>query len=157
MHKFIIKISMLSLLLAFSVSCNKTVNVDTIPEPVVEKVTKKSELQKEIDKKRSFCFRNEYAFENSNDLDILELKLDIVGNSVTGIYNWLPKFKDRREGTITGLIEENIIQGKYEFMQEGKTTIIPIKIQLNEDSVIISDDNKELGIGATIKRTNCSL
>lgn len=149
---------MIALLMAFLGSCNKTANVDTLPEPVVEKANKKSELQKEIDIKRSYCFRNEISHKsNPKDLDILELKLDVVGTSVTGIYNWLPKFKDSREGTIIGVIKKDIIQGKYEFIQEGKTTIIPIEIKLNEDSVMISDDKKGLGIGATIQRTNCAL
>ena len=115
-------------------------------------------MQKEIEIKRSYCFRNETPFnDNPENIDILELKLDVIGSSVTGIYNWLPKFKDRREGTITGTIKENIIQGKYQFNQEGKEETIPIEILLNEDSVIISNDTKGLGIGATISRTNCSL
>ena len=158
MPKFNFKILIIVALVAFNISCNKTASVESLPEPVMEKTTKKSELQKEIDIKKSYCFRNEIQLkENSEDIDILELKLDVVGNSVSGIYNWLPKFKDRREGTITGLIDENIIDGNYEFTQEGKVATIPIKIQLNEDSVIIADDKNGVGIGATINRTNCSL
>ncbi len=158
MPKLNFKILIISALLVFTISCNKKASVESLPEPVMEEVTKKSEIQKEMDIKRSYCFRNETPFkENSEDIDILELKLDVIGNSVTGIYNWLPKLKDRREGTITGLIDNNIINGKYEFTQEGKFAIIPIQIQLNEDSVIITDDNAGVGIGATIDRTNCSL
>ncbi len=158
MGKFNFKMFVLIAISAFFMSCNKTATVETLPEPVVEKAIKKSELEKEIDIKRSYCFRNEIpSKDNSTDIDILELKLDIIGNSVSGIYNWLPKFKDRREGSITGLIENNIIKGKYQFTQEGKEQTIPIVIKLNEDSVIISDDNNGLGIGAVINRTNCSL
>ncbi|TVZ28438.1 hypothetical protein JM83_3568 [Gillisia sp. Hel_I_86] len=158
MRKFNFKILIIVALSAFAMSCNKTATVKTLPDPVIEKTVKKSELEKEIDIKRSYCFRNETRFkENSEDVDILELKLDVIGNSVSGIYNWLPKFKDRREGTITGLIEDDIIQGKYKFTQEGKTATVPIVIQLNEDSVIISEDANGIGIGGTINRTNCSL
>ena len=158
MQKFNFKILIMVALAAFTMSCNKTSSLETLPEPVMEKTIKKSELEKEIDIKRSYCFRNEIQLgENSEDVDILELKLDIIGSSVSGIYNWLPKFKDRREGTLTGLIEENIINGKYQFTQEGKEQSIPIVIQLNEDSVIVKNDTKGLGIGATITRTNCSL
>jgi len=158
MSKFNFKILIIVVISAFTMSCNKTVTVETLPEPVMEKDIKKSELEKEIDIKRSYCFRNEIPFkENSEDIDILELKLDIIGTSVSGIYNWLPKFKDRREGSITGLIENNIIKGKYQFTQEGKEETIPIVIKLNEDSVIISDDKNGVGIGAVINRTNCSL
>ncbi|WP_157480471.1 hypothetical protein [Gillisia sp. CAL575] len=139
-------------------SCNKSATVEALPEPVLEKTMKKSELEKEIDIKRSYCFRNEIPFkDNSDDIDIIELKLDVIGKSVSGIYNWLPKFKDRREGTITGVIQDDIIKGKYNFTQEGKEETIPITITLNEDSVIVSDDKNGLGIGAVIKRTNCSL
>jgi len=145
-------------IISFMVSCNKTATVETLPEPVTENAVKKSQLEKEMDLKKSYCFRNETPYkENAEDIDILELKLDVIGSSVTGIYNWLPKFKDRREGTITGSIEENIIKGKYQFIQEGKEATIPIQIQLNENSVVISEDDKGLGIGAVINRTNCSL
>ncbi len=158
MLKFNFKTLLVFVFIGFTLSCNKTASVDTLPETVMENTSKKSAAQKEIEIKRSFCFRNETPFkENPVNIDILELKLDIIGSSVTGIYNWLPKFKDRREGTITGIIEDNKIQGKYLFTQEGKEETIPIEIQLNEDSVIISDDTKGVGIGAIINRTNCSL
>jgi hypothetical protein len=158
MPKSKFKILIMLALAAFTMSCNKTSSLEKSPETLLEKAIKKSELEKEIDIKRSYCFRNETQLkENSGDVDILELKLDVIGNSVSGIYNWLPKFKDRREGTITGLIEENLIKGKYQFTQEGKEETIPIVIQLNEDSVIISEDRNGIGIGATINRTNCSL
>jgi len=139
-------------------SCNKTATVETLPEPIVEKKINKSEIEKEIDLKRTYCFRNEIPFkDNSTDIDILELKLDIIGSSVSGIYNWLPKFKDRREGYITGFIENDVINGRYQFTQEGKEQTIPIIIKLNENSVVISDDKKGVGIGAVINRTNCSI
>lgn len=158
MPKFHFKNIIVVALFILTMGCNKTSTVENLPEPVTEKVITKSELEKEIDIKRSYCFRNETQFkENSEDIDILELKLDVFGKSVTGIYNWLPKFKDRREGTITGLIDENVIKGKYQFTQEGKEQTIPIEIQLNEDSVIISEDKNGIGIGAKINRTNCSL
>tara|TARA_R100000935_G_C2835867_1_gene168049 strand:- start:1687 stop:2142 length:456 start_codon:yes stop_codon:yes gene_type:complete len=142
----------------FCMSCNKTATVETLPEPIVEKKINKSEIEKEIDLKRTYCFRNEIPFkDNSTDIDILELKLDIIGSSVSGIYNWLPKFKDRREGYITGFIENDVINGRYQFTQEGKEQTIPIIIKLNENSVVISDDKKGVGIGAVINRTNCSI
>lgn len=158
MLKFSFKALLFTVFIGFTLSCNKTASIDSLPEPVMDIPVKKSEAQKEIEFKRSFCFRNETApKENSENIDILELKLDIIGSSVTGIYNWLPKFKDKREGTITGIIAENIIQGKYQFTQEGKEETIPIEIQLKKDSVIIAEDDKGVGIGAVIDRTNCSL
>ncbi len=158
MLKFSFKSLLFTVFIGFTLSCNKTTSIDPLPEPVMEISVKKSEAQKEIELKRSFCFRNETVHkENPENIDILELKLDIIGSSVTGIYNWLPKFKDKREGFITGIIAENIIQGKYQFTQEGKEETIPIEIQLNQDSVIISEDDKGVGIGAVIDRTNCSL
>jgi hypothetical protein len=106
MPKSNFKILIMLALAAFTMSCNKTSSLETSPELVLEKAIKKSELEKEIEIKRSYCFRNETQLkENSGDVDILELKLDVIGNSVSGIYNWLPKFKDSREGTITGIIE----------------------------------------------------
>ncbi len=158
MFKFNYSLLLVASFLAVLMSCNKVNNVETLPEPVVERSLPKSQIEKEVDIKKSYCFRNETPYNgNAEDIDILELKLDVIGNSVSGIYNWLPKFKDRREGTITGIIEDNMIIGKYEFTQEGKVASIPIEINLKEDSVIISEDTKGIGIGATIDRTNCSL
>ncbi len=139
-------------------SCNKEIKEEALPEPVVESSVPKSQIEKEVDIKKSYCFRNETPFkENAEDIDILELKLDVIGNSVSGIYNWLPKFKDRREGTITGVIEDNKIKGKYLFMQEGKEQSVPIQIELNDSSVVVANDDQGLGIGAVINRTDCSL
>lgn len=158
MFKFYFKIILVIATSALTVSCNKTATGEILPEPIIEKTVKKSELEKEMDIKRSYCFRTEsVSKENSSQVDILELKLDIVGSSVSGIYNWLPKQKDTREGFITGSMDDNIIKGKYQFTQEGKEETIPILIKLNEDSVIISDDKNGVGIGAVINRTNCSL
>ena len=158
MPNFNIKNFGFTCLLALIFSCNKEVKEEVLPEPVVESDVPKSQVEKEVDIKKSFCFRNETPYnENAEDIDILELKLDVIGSSVSGIYNWLPKFKDRREGTITGVIEDNKIKGKYMFMQEGKEQSIPIQIELNDSSVVVAEDNQGLGIGAVINRTDCSL
>ena len=158
MPNFNIKNFGFTCLLVLIFSCNKEVKEEALPEPVVESNVPKSQVEKEVDIKKSFCFRNETPYkENAEDIDILELKLDVIGTSVSGIYNWLPKFKDRREGTITGVIEDNKIKGKYLFMQEGKEQSIPIQIELNDSSVVVAEDNQGLGIGAVINRTDCSL
>lgn len=158
MLKLNFKILLIACFMAVSVSCNKETKVEPLPEPVIENNVPKSQIKTEVEIKKSYCFRNETPYkENAKDIDILELKLDVIGSSVSGIYNWLPKFKDRREGVITGKIIGNKIEGKYEFSQEGKVDTVPIEIQLNEDSVIVFDDPNGIGIGATINRTNCSL
>tara|TARA_R100001369_G_scaffold20091_2_gene36843 strand:- start:26759 stop:27235 length:477 start_codon:yes stop_codon:yes gene_type:complete len=158
MLKLNFKILLIACFMGVSMSCNKETKLEPLPEPVIENNVPKSQIKTEVESKKSYCFRNETPYkENAEDIDILELKLDVIGSSVSGIYNWLPKFKDRREGVITGKITGNKIEGKYEFSQEGKVATIPIQIQLNEDSVIVSDDPNGIGIGATINRTNCSL
>lgn len=158
MFKINFKIIFVIAISALTVSCNKTATGEILPEPVIEKTVKKSELEKEMDIKRSFCFRTESVSKgNSSQVDILELKLDIVGSSVSGIYNWLPKDKDTREGFINGSITDNVIKGKYQFTYKGKDQILPIIIKMNDDSVIISENKNNAEIAATIARTNCSL
>tara|TARA_R100000935_G_scaffold21829_1_gene40268 strand:+ start:433 stop:909 length:477 start_codon:yes stop_codon:yes gene_type:complete len=158
MLKLNLKILLIPCFIGVFISCNKETKVVALPEPVIERNVPKSEIKKEVEIKKSYCFRNETPYqENAEYIDILELKLEIIGSSVSGIYNWLPKFKDRREGVITGKIVGNKIEGKYEFSQEGKVETVPIEIQLNDDSVIVSNDTNGIGIGATIKRTNCSI
>ena len=66
------------------------------------------------------CFRNEYSFPDSTEnIDVLNLDLQIKGDSVTGNYNWLPALKDQRNGPLVGTIHDKTINATYRYMQEG--------------------------------------
>ena len=122
--------------------------------------TDKSEMNKEnlIEDKveQTLCFRNEYPFQNEpTKKDVLELNLTIMGDNVTGHYNWLPAEKDQRKGSLKGEMKDNVIEANYIFSQEGINDTIPITIILGNHEAIIKSENAELGLDATIKEIDC--
>ena len=99
------------------------------------------------------CFRNEYPFPDSTEnIDVLNLDLQIKGDSVTGNYNWLPALKDQRNGTLTGTIENKTINATYRYMQEG----IEETIVLKDDKAIITGDNPESGLDTEVAKIDCN-
>jgi|TARA_R110000822_G_scaffold11343_1_gene41623 hypothetical protein len=138
-----ISISFLVLLLLF-ISCNDgkkeekpTENVDMVTE--------------------EFCFRNEYPFPDSTEnIDVLNLDLQIKGDSVTGNYNWLPALKDQRNGTLTGTIENKTINATYRYMQEGIEETAEVTIVLKDDKAIITGDNPESGLDTEVAKIDCN-
>lgn len=102
------------------------------------------------------CFRNEYAFPDSTEnIDVLNLDLQIKGDSVTGNYNWLPALKDQRNGTLEGTIQNRTIKAIYRYKQEGVEASAPISIVLKEDMAIITGDNPESGLNTEVARIAC--
>ena len=105
---------------------------------------------------KKYCFKNEFSFEDEpNVKDVEELELTIVDDKVTGVYNWLPAYKDQRTGSIIGTIDKGQIICQYTFLQEGVKNNASIKIILENNKAIISSENKELGLDATITEIKC--
>lgn len=65
--------------------------------------------------------------------DSLILQLNVAGKTVTGIYNWVPAEKDRRQGKISAKKEGDIIEGIYTFFQEGAEHTQPIRIEIQKN------------------------
>jgi len=102
------------------------------------------------------CFRNEYPFEDQPDQkDVQSLTVYIDGDRVTGEYNWLPAFKDKRTGRFAGTIDGQLIMASYEYTQEGLSAIVAIEIALGSDQAVVKGGGPELGLGAMIARVDC--
>ncbi len=145
-------IAVLGILIGFAINGCKNSNREKDPQRL------KSEKYNFNEKtKQSFCFRNEYLFKkNPRIKDIQELMLEIDDKSnVTGIYNWLPAEKDQREGTLKGKVENNIVEAKYTYIQEGIKDSTTISITLEKDKAIIEGGKRELGLGTSIKKIDC--
>ena len=105
---------------------------------------------------QNLCFRKEYPYkDNSSMKDVVELQLSIDGSQVTGTYNWLPAEKDQRKGTLTGTIVDKTITANYRFMQEGIESTVPLQITLTEKEAMVSGENAELGMDATLAKVGC--
>lgn len=79
-----------------------------------------------------------------------EIQLTINGDKVTGIYNWLPAYKDKRKGSLKGIIRNDTIICQYNFSQEGTVDSANLIIILTNKKAIISGGKVELGLNATI-------
>ena len=111
-------------------------------------------LENETD--NMLCFRNEFPYQDNPTMkDIVELKLEIKGEKVTGIYNWLPAEKDKREGRLTGDINNKIIEAKYTFRQEGFEDSTELTIYIDSLQAKIKGGAPELGLETTIKKIDC--
>lgn len=101
-----------------------------------------------------YCFKE--TFSNGDVTDVQELKFSISGRDVTGEYNWLPQFKDRRVGKFGGTVAGSQINAAYEFSQEGTNASTVITITVEDDKAIIEGGAPELGLGATISKIQCA-
>lgn len=103
-----------------------------------------------------WCFKNEYVYEDNPSMkDELNLTLIFNGQDVTGNYDWLPQEKDQRKGTLKGKLKDQTITADYVFMQEGEKDTAQIKIVLHKDKAVISGGAPELGLKASLNKTEC--
>lgn len=103
------------------------------------------------------CFRNEYPFPDSTEnIDVINLDLQIKGDSVTGNYNWLPALTDQRNGTLEGTIQNKTINATYRYMQEGVEDTAEITIVLKDDKAIVTGDNPQSGLDTEVAKIDCN-
>jgi hypothetical protein len=121
-----------------------------------EKPSETDEIPINEEIQKTHCFRNEYNFADEPGVkDVQEIQLTINGDKVTGIYNWLPAYKDQRKGSLKGIIRNDTIICQYNFSQEGKDDSANLKIVLINKKAIISGGKVELGLNATISEIDC--
>lgn len=70
--------------------------------------------------------------------DSVLLKLNIHGDAVTGVYDWIPAEKDARHGKVLANKAGKTIKGNYTFMQEGKKMTQPIVIKLLDSAAEVT-------------------
>ena len=96
---------------------------------------------------------------NAQDSGTIELFLSMSDGSdkVTGEYNYLPHEKDRRYGTIQGVIKEGTIKAQYTFEQEGEKDTADLQIHLKDKVASIKGNKKDEGLGldAELQKIDC--
>ncbi len=152
--------SLLSLAIILVASaCSKTDAPDALATPaapdVSEVITTTPETPTEVEVAATVrhCFRSEFGMDDVKDVEELTIILD--GDVATGVYNWIPAYKDKRMGTYTGTFADPVISADYEFQQEGQTATAQITITIEDDQVSIEGGAPELGLKTTIARVGC--
>ena len=88
-------------------------------------------------------------------MDVEELIVVIDGHRVTGEYNWVPAYKDRRLGRFTGTLHGNTINADYAYQQEGQSATTAISITLEEQQATVKGGPRELGLDRSLRRAAC--
>lgn len=92
--------------------------------PTQESETPSTTPMEEVKEPEETVLNNTYCFVSSYGVDpayqdTTSVKLTVIGNEVTGTYNWIPAEKDSARGTLTGTIKNGIITAVYDYMIEG--------------------------------------
>jgi len=83
-----------------------------------------------ISSNKTMCF---LRLEGTHDQDSTYVYMHLKGDSINGLYNWIPDMKDARRGIINGIKQGDTINVVWSFMQEGIVDTIYTQFLL-EDS-----------------------
>lgn len=91
----------------------------------------KSNINAATDTSRCFLLT-----EGNDNKDTTTIELAIKNGKVTGQMIWLPYEKDKRKGTLEGVIKDDSIAAVWSFMQEGMHDSIPLKFLLKGNLLV---------------------
>ncbi|MEE9330026.1 MAG: hypothetical protein V3V30_07785 [Parvularculaceae bacterium] len=147
----------LAIILALS-ACSKTdkteaPDVSEVATTTPETTTPETPTKVAVDAPVKHCFWSEFGMDDIKDVEELTVVLD--GDAATGVYNWIPAYKDKRMGNYTGTFADPVISAEYEFQQEGQTATAMITITIEDQQVTVAGGAPELGLNTTIARVEC--
>lgn len=99
----------------------------------------------------------EYCFihtDGTNAQDTTAVHLVINANKVSGDMSWLPKEKDRRKGTLSGMLNGDKIRAVWSFMQEGMKDTIAVEFKLSAQELAQKPMNLNAATGREQVNTN---
>lgn len=85
-------------------------------------------------------------------VDSLYIRLDILGELVNGIYNWLPEEKDQMTGSFQGSIADDLVTAVYTYTAEGETGKQEVLFKLEEGQLRMATGDMETSEGVTLFR-----
>ncbi len=77
-------------------------------------------------------------------VDTLYIRMDVLGELVNGVYNWLPEEKDALTGTFTGTLENGVVTALYTYNAAGETAKQEVLFKL-------ADGGLRVGNGKLVK------
>ena len=72
-------------------------------------------------------------------VDTIYIRMDVLGELVNGVYNWLPEEKDAMTGTFTGTLEQGVVTALYTYNAEGETSKQEILFKLTDDGLRVGN------------------
>lgn len=101
----------------FLISCQNTSANEQAVESDDQPIETVTEPEETI-LNNTYCFVSTFG-QNANYQDTTFVKLTIIGDEVTGRYDWIPAGKDSARGILNGTIENGIITAIYDYTIEG--------------------------------------
>ncbi len=161
-------IPFLPLIILLLFSCNPNTEKAKIETPADSSPEFKTQMGKH-------CYLKTMAHEpfvvNGDTIQFIDstvLELKIMGEKVTGIYNWMPAEKDQAHGTIEGTIKDNIITAIYSYtiegsdqkeeaifkMETGKISLLSGQME-EVDGVMMIKDKAAVEISESLAEVDC--
>ncbi|MDB5001533.1 MAG: hypothetical protein JWR76_2610 [Mucilaginibacter sp.] len=103
-------------------------NVDTVRGTNEQKDTLQATRLNTPAQNMEYCFIHT---DGTNAQDTTTVHLVINANKVSGDMSWLPKEKDRRKGTLSGMLNGDKIKAVWRFMQEGMKDTLGVEFKLS--------------------------
>lgn len=100
----------------------------------------------------TYCFLLSYGVD-ANYQDTTTVKLTIIGDEVTGSYDWIPAQKDSARGTLTGTIKNGIITAVYDYMIEGSQQKEEVIFKMEVNQLLVKKGELE-EVGDMLKLKN---
>ncbi|MEM6318237.1 MAG: hypothetical protein AAF960_11250 [Bacteroidota bacterium] len=119
-------------IICLSFACGNNANQKT-DEPAQTPTASTPQLPENTSLDGNYCFVASYGVDSLYQ-DTTAVRLTIIGNKVTGTYDWIPAGKDSGRGTLSGTIADNIITALYDYTIEGSNQ--------QEEKVFRLEDNQ---------------
>lgn len=100
--------------------------------------------------------------------DSLYIRLDILGELVNGVYNWLPEQKDHMTGAFQGSIDDDLVTAVFTYNSEGVTAKQEVLFKVEDgqlrtatgametsEGVTLFKDKSQVTFGEAIPEVNC--
>ncbi len=91
----------------------------------------------------TYCFVATFDLDSGYP-DTLAVRLVIIGNEVTGTYNWIAVGKDTARGTLTGTIKNGIITAIYDYVIEGSHQKEEMIFKMEVNQLLVKKGKLEL-------------
>ena len=94
----------------------------------------------------TMCF---LKLDGTQKQDSTYIYIHLKGDSISGLYNWIPDMKDARRGIINGIKRRDTLNVVWSYMQEGITDTIHTQFLLEEDKLkqqpfLIREDGRQV-------------
>jgi hypothetical protein len=95
-------------------------------------VTNQDSFSTDSSSNKTLCF---LKLDGTQNQDSTYIYIHLKGDSISGLYNWIPEMKDARRGIINGIKREDTLNVVWSYMQEGMTNTIHTQFLLDSNNL----------------------